>query len=386
MTTTHSSLEFGLAEPKPAQLLDHLRQALDLDVALVTRREDAVDRCVAVSAASTAARQLTGQIFAVAEASRGTAAAIPIMDGTSNRLGTLIGLRQRDPRPTTASEQAIFRATAALLRATPGLDPADGARAALPVITTVVQPIAELRTGRVVAVEALTRFAGDPAPDPEFMFTMASAAGISGPLEMAAVHSALKVLPSLPANMRLYLNASPEVACSPEIHQLLANAGPDRLTLELTEYETADTDRLNAALGPLRALGMHLAVDDLGTGHANLDRLIDLRPDVVKLDLTLTAAANSDPYRLALLRALASFAHDTGVVLIAEGIESAAQRQAIQQAGVGYGQGYLLGRPAAIHELAQTLRRSVETSDIGASTTHRYAGSRASGARAAQRN
>lgn len=145
--------------------------------------------------------------------------------------------------------------------------------------------------------------------------------------------------------MRLYVNASPPVAASPALGELLTAAGPRRLVLELTEYDDTHPATLLSALSPLRDAGLHIAMDDLGAGYANLNRLVLLRPEIVKLDRCLTADLDHDSYRQAVVRSLASLARETGSRLIAEGVEGQQQADALRNLGIRYGQGYHLGIP-----------------------------------------
>jgi EAL domain-containing protein (putative c-di-GMP-specific phosphodiesterase class I) len=93
---------------------------------------------------------------------------------------------------------------------------------------------------------------------------------------------------------------------------------------------------------------MRVAVDDTGSGFAGLQRLVDVRPEIVKLDRALTGQVDTDPPRRALVGAIRQFADDMGITVIAEGIEREEQLVVLRDMGVDCGQGYLLGRPAAL--------------------------------------
>jgi EAL domain-containing protein (putative c-di-GMP-specific phosphodiesterase class I) len=96
----------------------------------------------------------------------------------------------------------------------------------------------------------------------------------------------------------------------------------------------------------LRAAGVLLSVDDAGAGYASLRHVLRLRPDVVKLDIGLVSGLDADPAKKALVAAMAAFAVDTGTGLVAEGVETPGERDALLERGVRLGQGHLLGRPA----------------------------------------
>ena len=99
-------------------------------------------------------------------------------------------------------------------------------------------------------------------------------------------------------------------------------------------------------LGRLRSWGLRIAIDDAGSGYASLRHILNIRPDIIKLDIALTRAIDSDPARQALAIALVSFRQDIDAVLVAEGIETLAQLEALVRLGLRHGQGYYLGRPA----------------------------------------
>ena len=146
--------------------------------------------------------------------------------------------------------------------------------------------------------------------------------------------------------MRLSLNASPESLLAPELVELLAPVAGSRLALELTEHApVADYAALEAALAGLRARGVQLMIDDAGAGFASLRHVLGLHPDAIKLDLSLTRDIDSDPVRRALAASLVAFAREIGTTIVAEGIETRAELEALRALGVTHAQGYYLARP-----------------------------------------
>lgn len=211
-------------------------------------------------------------------------------------------------------------------------------------LSTALQPIVDLTTGRVVGVESLARFA-DHRP-PEAHFAEAATAGRRLDLELAAVRAGLSRLGELPQSAYLTLNVSPDVATSSELAIILEAAPADRLIIELTEHApVGDYEVLTRALSTMRARGMRVAIDDAGAGFASLRHVLALRPDVIKLDISITKGINADPRRKELVRALVTFSRATGCTLIAEGIETTEELAAVRALGVGCGQGFCLGRP-----------------------------------------
>lgn len=223
-------------------------------------------------------------------------------------------------------------------------------------LSVVYQPIVDLETGRVAGVEALARFALEPVRPPDAWFAEAAAAGLEGDLDLAAVRRALEGIGSLPANAFLSLNVSPRTIPWPRFMETMAEAPLARIVLEVTEHApVGDYANLESALRSLRGDGVRLAIDDAGAGFASLRHILRLAPEVIKLDNSLTRGIDADRPRRALASALISFASEIGAVIVAEGIETADELEALRSLGVRLGQGYFLGRPSA---LPQWERRS----------------------------
>lgn len=210
----------------------------------------------------------------------------------------------------------------------------------------VFQPINDLATGQIVGFEALTRFESGQAPDQ--VFGDAERAGLGAALEIATLRAALEAGTRLPAGVWLSLNVSPAMLAEGDaIERLLAHRTRP-IVLEVTEHVVIhDYAPLHAAL---RRLGpdVRLAVDDAGAGAANFQHLVDLRPDIVKIDAGLIRGVNADVSRQALVAGLVHFAAVAGAVVIAEGVETDAERATVHTLGVKLAQGYLLARPASI--------------------------------------
>lgn len=120
---------------------------------------------------------------------------------------------------------------------------------------------------------------------------------------------------------------------------------PERIVLEITEHaHIEDYDQLLRALEPLRARGVRLAVHDAGAGYAGLQHILQIHPDLIKLDIGLTRSIDLDPARRALASALTVFAREVGCRIIAEGVETASELAALRAIGIEKAQGYFLGR------------------------------------------
>jgi EAL domain-containing protein (putative c-di-GMP-specific phosphodiesterase class I) len=211
------------------------------------------------------------------------------------------------------------------------------------------QPIYRFRPRELVGYEALCRFTAEPYRTPDLYFNEATRLGHGSPLELCVMERALEAFNCLPDPLRLWINLCPNTVLDPTLAEIFARWPMHRLVLEVTEHApVADYDALNAALAPLRAAGVNLAIDDAGAGFASLQHIIHLRPDIIKLDMCLTRGIDSDPARRALASALTYFAGEIGAAVLAEGIETSAECEAVKLLGVQYGQGYRLGRPAPL--------------------------------------
>jgi PAS domain S-box-containing protein len=217
------------------------------------------------------------------------------------------------------------------------------------------QPIMSLRDGRLVGVEALSRFSvPGERRSPEDWFTDAAGVGLGTDLELHALMLALDAARALPNHLYVSVNLSPETLMSPGVSGALARSPipPARIVVEITEHSSVeDYDELARALRPLREAGTRIAVDDAGAGYATFRHILALSPEVIKLDRTLIAGIDRDPARRALAAAVVSFAGETGASVTAEGLETGAEFRTVLRLGVDSGQGYLLGRPTALPEL-----------------------------------
>jgi PAS domain S-box-containing protein len=210
----------------------------------------------------------------------------------------------------------------------------------------VFQPIVDLATRDVVAYEALTRFESGIRPD--LGFAEAWVVGLGPDLEFATLAAAISAARSLPAGMWLNLNVSPRLLDEPERLRDLLWTADRAIVLEVTEHEpVADYNLLRNAI---RSLGgdVRLAVDDAGAGVANFGHIIELRPDFVKLDISLVRRVNANLGRQALVVAMNHFARTSGCRLIAEGVETESEAATLRALGVEYAQGYLFGRPDGV--------------------------------------
>jgi len=144
----------------------------------------------------------------------------------------------------------------------------------------------------------------------------------------------------------LAVNASPDIACSEALLEVVTGIDPSRVVVEITEHRRASEPSMFAwAIRRLKSHGVQVAIDDAGTGYSDLRQILELQPDIVKLDRALIDGVDTDPVKMALVQALVAFGRDTGIQLVAEGVSSLSIRDAVRELKVDCGQGYALGRP-----------------------------------------
>jgi EAL domain-containing protein (putative c-di-GMP-specific phosphodiesterase class I) len=177
---------------------------------------------------------------------------------------------------------------------------------------------------------------------------------------------ALRALNHISTFAYVSVNASPATVESGALARMLSERDVSRIVLEVTEQAVvSDYDRILRQLDVLRGRGMRIAVDDAGAGYAGLQQILRLRPDLIKLDMSLTRDLDADHARASLVEAMTGFARRTGAVVVAEGIETEAELAALRGLGAGCGQGYLLGRPEALKQATARARSAAPLEPAG---------------------
>ncbi len=219
------------------------------------------------------------------------------------------------------------------------------------------QPQVELATGRVRAFEALARW-NHPSRGllaPATFIPLAEQAGLMRPLTLAVLEAALHESRRLrrqgyPSRVAVNLSATNllDDDLPALVLQLLDDTGAlaEALILEITEEMlVADGERAGNVIARLRARGIAVALDDYGTGYSSLAYLRDLPVDELKLDRTFVTGLEHDRRKAAIVRSTITMAHDLGLTVVAEGIETAAAATTLQRYGCDTGQGFQLSAP-----------------------------------------
>jgi len=213
-------------------------------------------------------------------------------------------------------------------------------------IDVVFQPIVDLSTGEQFAVEALVRCRLPEYRNPTVLFERAEDERTCGRLgrlirEVTFEHC---------TSDTVFINIHPAELSArwlvrPDDPLALSSAA---LYLEITESATFEHYEL--CVDVLKEVcsrsGAKLVVDDFGAGFSNLKRMLDLQPDVVKLDLALARDIDKHPRQRTLMRGLVELCHDLDAKVVVEGVETVGELEAIVETGADYAQGFLLARPS----------------------------------------
>src|SRR5437867_7022541 len=240
-------------------------------------------------------------------------------------------------------------------------------------ITPLFQPILDLSTGEMIGMEALSRGPkGSDLESGETLFSLAERTELLGPLERVCRDITLRAasLNGDPMNgdgRKLFMNISPAAASDPEFlgprfRDSLAAFGitPESIVLEITERTYVVYEALfREVLSRFREQNFGIAVDDVGTGYSSLASLADIQPDYLKFDHVFVRDLDRRQIKQDLLEALMSFARKMNTRVIAEGIETREELEALRALGVEYGQGFLFAPGVPIDEISRYYRVAV---------------------------
>ena len=211
-------------------------------------------------------------------------------------------------------------------------------------VRVVFQPVVDLKTHKIFAYEALVRSKSPEFDSPMSLFAAAVDHSCAGELGRLIREMAIASCPDHP----LFLNIHPAELNEKWIVQTndpIFDHGPD-VYLEITEGVPLSHFALcQSILSEVRGRGVYLVVDDLGAGYSNLKYIADLHPRVVKLDRGLIAGLVQDTRLFKLVSGIVVLCEQLDAEVVAEGIETVDELEAVIASGARFGQGYLLARP-----------------------------------------
>jgi EAL domain-containing protein (putative c-di-GMP-specific phosphodiesterase class I) len=237
-----------------------------------------------------------------------------------------------------------------------GFEPLSGDRATLEAsfarglehLWMACQPIVRAADGRLHAHETLLRTREPAFPHPGAFLTAADRLGRLPELGRAIRAAVARLLASGAVPGEVFVNLHPLDLADPDLADSRAPLSrfAGRVVLEVTERASLEgVPDLPGRVRDLRALGYRIALDDLGAGYAGLNSFAALSPDVVKLDMSLIRGIDQDAMKQKLVGSMAALCRDLDISVVAEGIETEGEREAVHAAGCGFLQGFLIGRP-----------------------------------------
>src|SRR5262249_7697320 len=213
-----------------------------------------------------------------------------------------------------------------------------------------LQPFVETNHHDVVGYEGLLRTRHADLRGPLEVIEAAERNRQIDALGAAVFRLAVRRLQTLPPWLPLFINVHPLELEEPQaLRERLAplKAYRQRVVFEITER--SDLTALKGwqeSLALLRGEGFRVAVDDLGAGYSSLSALASIKPEFMKVDMSIVRGVDRDQHKRQLLELLARFARATGATLIAEGVETRSEADALAASGAQWLQGFLFGRPA----------------------------------------
>lgn len=229
------------------------------------------------------------------------------------------------------------------------------------VLSTALQPIYSISHKRIVGYEALIR-ALDPDKAsvlPIHLFELPTSDAEALLLDRLCRYLHIQNYCGVEDQLNwLFLNVSPRVVtigsqADSFFGELLAKTKlpPHRVVIEIVEQPTDDAERLRETVAYYKQLGCLTAIDDFGAGHSNFERIWNLSPDIVKLDRKLLTRATQDHKARQILNGIVSLLHQSGCLVLLEGVETSDQAMIAIDAGVDFVQGFYFCRPST--DLAQ---------------------------------
>jgi EAL domain-containing protein (putative c-di-GMP-specific phosphodiesterase class I) len=211
-------------------------------------------------------------------------------------------------------------------------------------LRTLLQPIVSLPSGQVVGYEALSRGPqGSALETANALFGAGERFNLTVELELACARQAVSLADRLPAGQWLSINLGLAALATPGAVESLARPG---VVLEITEHLPLDEAQAYAGFfAKARSLGARLALDDTGCGFADMEAARAIRPDIAKLCITVTRNADRSLAHLAEIAGTVTELRSVGAEVLAEGVETKEQADALTETGASLAQGWYFGRP-----------------------------------------
>jgi EAL domain-containing protein (putative c-di-GMP-specific phosphodiesterase class I) len=218
------------------------------------------------------------------------------------------------------------------------------------------QPIVEWGDRRIFGYEALLRSDEPLMKNPADILDAAERLGRLHELGRAVRGLVAAAAPNAPEGAKLFVNLHSADLNDEELYSADSPLSKiaTRVVLEVTERASLyGVKNVAASVARLKALGFKIAIDDLGAGYAGLTSFTQLEPEVAKLDMSLVRGVDTDLRRRSIVQSMKRLCDDLRMMVIAEGVETAAERDTLASLGCGLLQGYLFARPERGFESAR---------------------------------
>ena len=221
-------------------------------------------------------------------------------------------------------------------------------------IKTVFQPIVNMNTLEIIGHEALSRGPkGSEFENPLMLFTFASECGLSFELDRLCRKKAFETIRTIKTDKKIFVNTLTMTIHDPEfrgtyLKELLEDLKmkPENVIFEISEKLAIDNyDMFRTALKDYTDIGIVHASDDIGTGHSDLERIMELKPGYMKIDMSFVKGIDQSYIKQEIVKAMVQLANNINSIIIAEGIETREEMEKLKEIGVVFAQGYFFAIP-----------------------------------------
>jgi EAL domain-containing protein (putative c-di-GMP-specific phosphodiesterase class I) len=222
-------------------------------------------------------------------------------------------------------------------------------------IYSVFQPIVDLRDLNIIGYEALSRGPkGTEYASPQMLFALALECGLSFELDRLCRKKAFESAQHIKTNSKIFVNTLATTIHDPEfrgyyLKELLEDLKikPENVVFEISEKMAIENyDMFRTALKDYNDIGIIHADDDLGKGYSDLERVMELNPGYLKVDISLVKDIDKSFIKQEIMKAMSNLAQNIGSKIVAEGIETKSEYEMLMSLGIKYGQGFLFARPS----------------------------------------
>ena len=227
-------------------------------------------------------------------------------------------------------------------------------------IRLLAQPIFEVATSRIKAYEVLTRGpAGTDLESPLVLFSVARQMGKLYELEKIVLEKAFKQISENESSQNVFINFTPVTLGNPlfvedvqEMLQKYNGVSPKQVVFEVTEQDPiVQQADFNKNIYLLRELGFRLAVDDTGIGYSTLNSILEISPEIIKIDRSVIQDIDSNKIKESMLKGLLLIAKESGSFVVAEGIESKGEAMVLSKHNVDFAQGFFYAKPGSVDRI-----------------------------------